>query len=778
MPEKVDLNIDKPDISGEHPSQSDSAKQQSIDTAVDQLARSLGVKLTEYVGKRYVKEREWLQAEQMYRGIIQGLDDKKLQALSMSKGKELPIVNITRPKTNIAVARLQDVQFPLGGDYNFCVAPTPMPDLEELSTNQAPLPEDMQPELPPQPEPDPNLPPEAQVTPQPEAPVTVGELAQETIRKARDKAKRMERKIHDHFVQTDWGKKSRAAMEQMGILGTAVMKAPVMQHKRRKNYTAEETSDGETIHMISSQYDIVPTVQWADIRTLFPDPGARPGSSIEDIFELHLMTKKEVRDLAHNPAFMENRIREVIREEPDPSYVAKTHLLALMGSDSDSIDDRYSVMEYHGPLDKDVAHQLDLISEEEKEDPLVIVQGEVWFVNNKIIRMSVAQLEGEEEIPYMFCTWEDDTTNVFGHGIPYLMRHAQRVVASSWIMLLDNAGLTAGPQIVLNKEMIQPANPSEGWSIQPMKVWFMTEYGANVQEAMQFVNVPTQQETIANIIQMGMEFSDVEAQIPAMLGGEMPQGNNTFGGMAMVMTNSHIIQQRHSERWDDNITVPIVERFYHYEMQYGEDPSLKGDFEVMAGGATERIDKQIKSQDLERIMGMAGSNPDFMAQLDIGEAFREWVATTRVSGILKSREQVEQEMQAAAENPQPDPALIEAQARDKQATAALQKIEQDQAFKQQEMDLKAQVEEARVDKENREIQARERENQGKILIEQMRRDLEIMKLAAAENKTAAEIAKELGIAQMSEETKRMLKQADLDKFNTEIAVKRELGTGI
>lgn len=772
MPEKVDLNVDTPE-------KGDGTKaEQKVGTALDTLARDLGVKLSSYVGKRYVKEREWLEAEQIYRGVLKQLDDSKLSAMGMSRGKELPIVNITRPKTNIAIARLQDVQFPSGGNFNFCVNPTPMPEMEDLSTNEAPLPDEMQPEPAPQPEPDPNLPPEAQLTPQPEAPLTVGELAQETMRKARDKAKRMEAQIHDYLVQTDWGKKSRMAMEQMGILGTAVMKAPVMEHRRVKKYTAEQTSDGDTIHMLSPEYEIVPSVQYVDIRTLFPDPGARPGSSIEDIFELHLLTKKEVRDLARNPAFMKNRIRDVLKQDPDPGYIAKTHLLALMGSDSDSIDDRYSVMEYHGPLDKEVAFEMDLITEDEKEDPLVIVQGEVWFVNNTIIRISVAQLEGDDEIPYMFCTWEDDTTSVFGHGIPYLMRHAQRVVASSWIMLLDNAGLTAGPQIVLNKEMIQPANPAEGWSIQPMKVWFMTEYGANVNEAMQFVNVPTQQETIANIIEMGMQFSDIEAAIPAMLGGEAPQGNNTFGGMAMVMTNSHIIQQRHSERWDDNITVPIVEKFYHYEMQYGEKPSLKGDYEVKAGGATERIDKQIKSQDLERIMGMAGSNPEFMAQIDVGEAFREWVATTRTPGILKSREQIEQEAQAAAENPQPDPALIEAQARQMQAEAANKKIEQDQAFKQMEMDLKAQVEEARVDKENREIQARALENQTKLQIEQMKRELELIKMAHERQLKVADIQKELGVAQMSEETKRLLKQADLDKFNTEIAVKREFGEGI
>jgi hypothetical protein len=346
-------------------------------------------------------------------------------------------------------------------------------------------------------------------------------------------------------------------------------------------------------------------------------------------------------------------------------------------------------------------------------------------------------------------------------------------------MLLDNAGLTAGPQIVLNKEMIQPANPAEGWEIRPMKIWFMTEYGTNVNEAMQFVNVPTQQDSISNIIEMSMQFADIESSIPQLLQGELPQANNTtFGGLAMVMSSAHIIQQRISERWDDFITVPIVQKFYHYEMQYGSEDSLKGDFEVMAGGATERIDKQIKSQDLERIIGMAGSDPAFMEQIDLGEAFREWVATTRVGGILRPRAEIEREQQEAEANPQPNPDLIEAEARSKQADAAMAKIELDREMKTKEFDLRAQIAEATVDKESREIVARERENQIKLQIAQMAREDMLIKMASEQNTTQAKIASALQISVMSEETKRLSKQADLDKFNTEIEVKKDLGSGI
>lgn len=754
MPQTVDLPLDK--SSGEEGSTKNiSTKESNTDSSLHALLGKLSQKLGVYISKRFEKEQEWILAEQQYDGMHETSDrtDKKLAAMSGPVNINNPAVNITRPKTNIQVARLQDIQFPDGLQYNFSVRPTPVPELDELKKDTRPM------------------------AGMPDAP-TIGDAASKAMDRAKDMAYRMETAIQDRLVESDFAKRSRLAMEQMGRLGTGVLKAPVMSFKRNKKYASLSDSEGNPVRVLEYATDTVPTVQWVDIRMWFPDPSARPGTSILDSFELHSMTKTELAELAHNPAFMENRIRDVLREEPQPGQLAKAHLLSLMGNASDALDTRYAVMEYRGPMDKEVLFELDLIEEKQKNDPLVNIQGEVWFVNNQIIRVSVEVVEGEEHIPYHVCTWEDDQNSVFGHGIPHLMRHAQRVINSSWMMLLDNAGLTAGPQVVLNREMIQPANPSEGWTIAPMKVWFMTEYGANVQEAMQFVNVPTQQESISNIIELSLHFADLESSTPQILQGETPAGNNTFGGIAMIMTASHIIQKRISEKWDDNINVPIVQRLYHYEMQYGEDDSLKGDYEVMAGGATARIDKQIRAQDLERIMGMAGSNEQFMQHIDIGMAFREWVATTRVGDILKPIDQVIAEQQQAAQNQPPDPALIEAEARAKQADAAIAKIELDREMKDIEFQLRAKIEEAKVDKENREIVAREQENQIKLQIAQLQREDQMIRLAAEQQLSLAQFANNMEIAVLDAETKRLLKAADIDKFNTEIRIKEATGRGI
>ena len=180
MPENINLPLDKTTADPESTA-NDTKKQLDIETALGILSNTLSSKLTEYVGKRYDKEAEWIIAENQYSGQLDVIDDKKLAALRSTRVGELPTVNITRPKTNIAIARLQDVQFPLGGDFNFSIEATPMPELEELQTS-------------------------TELMPGGEEAGTVGDAAQGAIKTAKDKAAKMELKIHDLMVEASWAK--------------------------------------------------------------------------------------------------------------------------------------------------------------------------------------------------------------------------------------------------------------------------------------------------------------------------------------------------------------------------------------------------------------------------------------------------------------------------------------------------------------------------------------------------------------------------------------------
>lgn len=726
------------------------------------IAHSLRQKFHEFAQARRDKEDEWESAIKQYEGEWEPADLEKIErALGAGNYTSQPIsVNITRSKTNIAIAKMKDIQFPTGGDFNFFLKPAPLTPVQKAMLNQH--------------EPDPQM--QLAAAERGVDPGTLpapSQMVQEQVQLNVDRAPKMERLLRNRMINAEYGRKARLAIEDLCIKGTAVVKGPTIQEKKYRRYESATASSGTEVQVLKEEFLTEPSVERVDPLYFFPDPSARLPEEVEDCFELHPMSASELIELLKNPAFIKENIKKVLEQEPDgkdvPDIVARTSQ-----EKSNTKRNRYWVREYHGPLDKRVLLDAEMIDQEMFDDPAARFTGEVWYCNKDVIRMSLSHIEGEDGLPYGISVWEKDPNSVLGHGSPYLLKNAQRVVNQSYLMLLDNASLTAGPQIVLNREMIEPANKGD-YGIEPMKVWFMTEYGANVQEAMQFINIPAQMEGIAQIMDTAMQFADMESSTPLLQQGEMPSGNNTTTGMAMVMSATNIIQKAASMSWDDYITKPLVQRFYHYEMQYGEDPEVKGDFEVEVGGATERIEAQIRAQEIERILGLAGSNEEFMLHLDANKAFRALADNTRTGDILRTVQEVEalkqQQAEAAAQQQQSDPESLKAQAAMITAQA-----------RQAEAQARAQLDQAKQQLATMEVQAR---YQGTIAESEARQNqaaleyqIRMAQLAADQQKTVAELQRDLQLKDMESQMKLQLAEIDFAKMEREIEVKAEYGTGI
>lgn len=735
------------------------------------LGHSLSKKFHAYKGARHDKEREWERAIKQYEGNWDTEDLQKIEsALNMNGSSTDPIsVNITRPKTNIAIARLKDIQFPTGGDFNFFLRPAPLTEEQKQAlTQDKPTPE-MEFQAAAQQAP-------AQGMPSPQ------QMVQETVQQNETRCPLMERRLRSRMINAEYGKKARLSIEDLCIKGSAVVKGPTIQDRKYRRYQQDKTSDGRPVQVLNEVFIPEPSVERVDPLFFFPDPSARLPDEFEDCFELHPASRTKLIELAKNPAFMSQQIKKVLEVEPDGSDIPDIVIRTSREDSGNAVSNRYWLREYHGPLDKRVLLDAGMIEEEDFEDQTKQYTGEVWYCNKIIIRMSLSHIEGEDQLPYGLAVWEKDPNSVFGHGVPYLLRNPQRVVNNAYLMLLDNASLTSGPQIVLNREMIEPASKDADYGIEPMKVWFLTEYGADVREAMQFVNIPAQMDGISRIIDTSMQFADVESSTPLLQQGEMPVGNNTTTGLAMVMSATNIIQKAASMNWDDYITKPLVQRFYHYEMQYGEDDSVKCDVEVEVGGATERIEAQIRAQEIERMLGLAGSNEEFMMHVDPAKAFRALVDNTRTGDVLRSLEEVEQlkqqQAQQAQEQAQQDPNAIKAQA----AMITAQARQMEAEAKGQEVQARAQLDNARQEMAAMEMQARYQaqtsEAQARNNQAAMEYQAALAKLATQKEISVAQLQKDLQLKDMDSHMQLQLKEIDFAKMEREIEVKNEYGTGI
>ena len=62
--------------------------------------------------------------------------------------------------------------------------------------------------------------------------------------------------------------------------------------------------------------------------------------------------------------------------------------------------------------------------------------------------------------------------------------------------------------------------------------------------------------------------------------------------------------------FDDYITEPHIRRYYRYLLQYGEDDSEKGDFQINARGSSALVERSLQAQEMAQLLS-ASLNPLF-----------------------------------------------------------------------------------------------------------------------------------------------------------------------
>ena len=99
---------------------------------------------------------------------------------------------------------------------------------------------------------------------------------------------------------------------------------------------------------------------------------------------------------------------------------------------------------------------------------LTKISAVVVMCNNRTIKAILNPMDSGD-LPYDMFQWDTIEDSPWGVGIPYLMRYAQRSLNAAWRQMQDNAGVSHGPQIVINRRLIEPHNGS--WEISGMKLW-------------------------------------------------------------------------------------------------------------------------------------------------------------------------------------------------------------------------------------------------------------------------------------------------------------------
>jgi hypothetical protein len=739
QPQQIDVDIESPEDMQIRQAERLQAFGHSMSQQRDEWIRS---RYSYGVDKRWLEDEDQYNAKdnvnkaasQMMTSVEQGYPVTTQQA---KPHRSTVFIGLTRQKTNAAEARIADILLPTD-DRNWGIQPTPVPKMVEMGRDDR-LAGDGNTGQP-------------LTHPETGQPLRMKDVARAAMEAARNKAKAMENEIDDQLVECDYNGELRKMIHNAAVLGTGVIKGPIVTSRTRKAWQPIKDANGETVHQIEIVKELSPASFSIDPRNCFPDPAC--GETIHNgkgIYEREQMTGRQVRDLAKQPGFMRDQLRKVLEEGPKRAAVFQE----LKDDDQrDVARATFEMWTYWGEVDHEDLEAAGIDMGE--KDVLRTVSACVVMINNTVVKAFPNPLEGGD-LPYDFYVWEKVANSVWGYGIPYLMRAQQKVLNAAWRQMMDNAGVSSGPQIVVKPNTIQPADKQ--WQLSARKIWYATDDVEDVSKAFATFEFNSHQEELANIIKMAMELADQETGVPTIMQGEKGAAPDTVGGMQMLMNSANVVLRRLVKQFDDMVTKPHIRRYYDYNMLYNEDEEVKGDFSIDARGSSALLVRDVQNQAFLNLLA-AGANPVYGMYLDTQKLFEKALQAQHIdpAEIFKSEEELEkikeQQAQAEAQGGQPDPRIAAAQ-------------------------IRAESDKARVEAQNQgdmaELQTRQQiaqlNHDADMAALQVTREIEMLKLANAQNLTIEQIKAKLADTAIRERGRKEL-------FAAEQNLKLRVGSGI
>jgi len=724
--QQIDVEVVDPEMERERTQERLQAFGQSMSHQRDDWIRA---RYSYGVDKRWLEDEDQYNAKdnvnkaasQMMTSVEQGYP---VTTQNAKPHRSTVYIGLTRQKTNAAEARISDILLPTD-DRNWGIKPTPKPKIMAMSrdTQMAGDKETGQPLM----------------SPDTGEPLAMRDIARAAMKIAREKSDAMQLEIEDQLVECDYNGELRKVIHNSARLGTGVIKGPIVTNRTRKAWQPYKDMEGNTIHQLDIVNEVTPASFSVDPRNIWPDPGC--GDSIHNgkgIYEREQLTSRQVRDLAKQPGFMKDQLRKVLEEGPKKSATFQE----LKDDDQrDIARDVYEMWSYWGEVDHDDLEAAGIKVGE--KDELRAVSACVVMINSTIVKAFLNPLEGGD-LPYDFYVWERVSDSVWGYGIPYLMRAQQKVLNAAWRQMMDNAGVSSGPQIIVKAGAIQPADKQ--WQISARKIWFATDEVDDVRKAFTAVEFNSHQVELSGIIKMAMELADMETGVPVIMQGEKGAAPDTVGGMQMLMNSANVVLRRLVKQFDDMVTRPHIRRYYDYNMMYNEDEEIKGDFSIDARGSSALLIRDIQNQAFLNLLA-AGANPVYGVYLDTQKLFEKALQAQHIDpkDVFKSEDELEK-IKEQQKNPQeapPDPAMAVAQLRGQ--------IEMEKAKAQNAGDMA-------------ELQVRQgiaqQEGQLRMAEMQLTREIEMLKMANTQNLTLEQIKAKLADTAMRERGKKELYAAE------------------
>jgi hypothetical protein len=350
---------------------------------------------------------------------------------------------------------------------------------------------------------------------------------------------------------------------------------------------------------------------------------------------------------------------------------------------------------YHGTMKREDFEVLNPSAAKTLESKEPMVHAIVTMIDKFVVRASINPLD-TGSIPYHAVPWLRRPGSWAGVGVGEQMFTPQRIVNASTRALLNNAGISGGPQIVINQKGISPAD--DDWTLVANKIWYLSEEGDadDVRKAFMSFDIANVGDRLLKIVEYGMRLAEESTNIPLVTQGL--SGNTTpetFGAAQLQDNNANQLLRKIGYAFDDNLTEPLVNQYYEYLLLDSDVPDeAKRDCKINAHGSIAMVERSIQDQAMVQLTSIAMSP-------QTGVDPKKWFAMILKSKHISPEEVMytkEEQEQMASQPPPVPPAIevakIKAQVAQEQLKATQQRAQEEDALDREIAQLEAQTAQA------------------------------------------------------------------------------------
>ena len=577
---------------------------------VDALGSTLLAEFAQAELDRRQTEERWLSDLRQYKGQY---DPAVLSKIGPNRSKAF--VRKTRVKIKTIDSRVADLLFPAGTEKNWEIDTTPVPSVspEQKSIVAKRL---------------------AQMAQgQPVPPEVVDEAI---LKMAKEAAKKMAKVIDDQLVEARYKDVAIKTVHSGHLYGTGVMKGPLVERKIRTRFVQQGNS-----WIAKSETYVVPFVDYVPLWRFYPDMSATELDQCRYAYERHQMTKADLVDLSQRKSFNKERIVNYIKSNPAGEVKLRyfDNELRVIGERNSTQGNKagtYEVLERWGWVDGLSLKDAGVNVPDNRTHETFF--SNVWLLPDGQIIKAVLQPINGVTWPYHMYYFDKDETSIFGEGIAAIMRDDQTMINAATRMMLDNGGITSGPQLEVNPSLLASLDKVE--EVFPWKIWLRNNASPGT-AAIRAIEMPNNLNNLSGMADRFENNADETTAIPRYMTGENTSSGaaGTASGMSMLMGAANIVIKDLITSYDEGITRPFLQALYRWNMQFHKDNAIKGDFDVKARGAASLVAKEVRARQLNEFAAMTANELDG-PYIKRDALLRQRAEANELSEVVKTEDEV------------------------------------------------------------------------------------------------------------------------------------------